>query len=35
MISIPEMVRAGVLLNIIGIVIVTIISLYLAPGLLG
>jgi sodium-dependent dicarboxylate transporter 2/3/5 len=35
MISIPEMVRAGVLLNIIGIVIVTVISLYLAPGLLG
>ena len=35
MISIPQMVRAGVLLNIIGIIIVTIISLYLAPELLG
>jgi len=35
MISIPQMVRAGVLLNIIGVIIVTIVSLYLAPGLLG
>lgn len=34
MISIPQMVRAGIFLNIIGIVIVTLLSLYLAPGLL-
>ena len=35
MISIPQMVRAGVFLNVIGIIIVTIVSLYLAPGLLS
>ena len=35
LISIPQMVRAGVFLNIIGIIIVTLISLYVAPGLLG
>lgn len=35
LISIPEMVRAGVLLNVIGIIIVSIVSLYLAPGLLA
>jgi sodium-dependent dicarboxylate transporter 2/3/5 len=35
MISIPQMVRAGVFLNIIGIIIVTLVSLYVAPGLLG
>jgi sodium-dependent dicarboxylate transporter 2/3/5 len=35
MISIPQMVRAGVLLNIIGVIVVTIISLYVAPGLLA
>jgi len=35
MITIPQMVRAGVLLNLIGIVIVTLVSLYLAPGLLS
>ena len=35
MISIPQMIRAGVFLNIIGIIIVTLVSLYLAPGLLG
>lgn len=34
MISIPQMVRAGVWLNIIGIIIVTLVSLFLAPGLL-
>lgn len=33
-ISIPQMVRAGLLLNLIGIVIVTLIALYLAPNLL-
>jgi sodium-dependent dicarboxylate transporter 2/3/5 len=30
-ITIPQMVRAGVLLNLIGIVIVTLTALYLAP----
>ena len=34
-ISIPQMVRAGVLLNIIGIIIVSIVALTLAPQLLG
>jgi sodium-dependent dicarboxylate transporter 2/3/5 len=34
-ISIPQMVRAGFVLNIIGIVLVTIISLFAAPRLLG
>lgn len=34
-ISIPQMVRAGVFLNIIGIIIVSIVSLTLAPRLLG
>jgi len=34
-ISIPQMVRAGVFLNLIGIVIVSIVALTLAPGLLG
>ncbi|MGI9260963.1 MAG: SLC13 family permease [Woeseiaceae bacterium] len=34
-ISIPQMVRAGVFLNIIGIVIVSIVAITLAPGLLG
>jgi sodium-dependent dicarboxylate transporter 2/3/5 len=33
-ITIPQMVRAGIALNLIGIVIVTIISLFLAPTLL-
>jgi len=33
-ISIPEMVRAGIALNLIGIVIVTLIALFLAPALL-
>ena len=33
-ISIPQMVRAGVFLNIIGIIIVSVVSLTLAPGLL-
>lgn len=33
-ISIPQMVRAGVFLNIIGIVIVSVVALVLAPGLL-
>lgn len=33
-ISIPQMVRAGMFLNVIGIVIVSIAALYLAPGLL-
>jgi len=33
-ISIPQMVRAGVLLNVIGIVIVSVVALVLAPGLL-
>ncbi len=35
MISIPQMVRAGVFLNILGIIIVTLVSLFLAPGLLS
>jgi sodium-dependent dicarboxylate transporter 2/3/5 len=34
MISIPQMVKAGFFLNIIGIIIVTLASLYLAPVLL-
>ena len=34
-ISIPQMVRAGFILNILGIVMVTLISLYAAPWLLG
>jgi sodium-dependent dicarboxylate transporter 2/3/5 len=34
MITIPQMVRAGIMLNIIGIIVVTLASLYLAPGLL-
>jgi sodium-dependent dicarboxylate transporter 2/3/5 len=34
-ISIPQMVRAGLVLNLIGVVIVTIIALYLAPDALG
>ncbi len=34
-ISIPQMVRAGIVLNIIGIIIVTLISLFAAPWLLG
>jgi len=34
LISIPQMVRAGVLLNIIGIIIVSIAALILAPVLL-
>jgi sodium-dependent dicarboxylate transporter 2/3/5 len=34
-ISIPQMVRAGVLLNIIGIIVVSIVTQLLAPGLLG
>jgi sodium-dependent dicarboxylate transporter 2/3/5 len=33
-ISIPQMVRAGILLNIIGIIIVSAAALYLAPVLL-
>ena len=33
-ITIPQMVRAGVALNLIGIVIVTVISLFVAPALL-
>ena len=35
MISIPQMVRAGFVLNILGIIMVTIISLFVAPYLLG
>jgi sodium-dependent dicarboxylate transporter 2/3/5 len=34
-ISIPQMVRAGIFLNIVGIVIVSVVALTLAPGLLG
>lgn len=34
-ISIPQMVRAGIFLNLIGIVIVSIVTQMLAPGLLG
>ena len=34
-ISIPQMVRAGFVLNLIGIVVVTVISLFAAPWLLG
>lgn len=34
-ISIPQMARAGIVLNLIGIVIVTIVSLYVAPAALG
>ncbi len=34
-ISIPQMVRAGVFLNIIGVIIVSIVALTLAPGLLN
>jgi sodium-dependent dicarboxylate transporter 2/3/5 len=34
-ISIPQMVRAGIFLNLIGIVIVSIVTQILAPGLLG
>ena len=34
-ISIPEMARAGLVLNILGIVMVTLISLYAAPWLLA
>jgi sodium-dependent dicarboxylate transporter 2/3/5 len=34
-ISIPQMAKAGVVLNLIGIVIVTLISLYVAPAALG
>ena len=34
LISIPQMVKAGFFLNIIGIIIVSIVSLYVAPGLL-
>ena len=33
-ISIPQMVRAGLVLNLIGVVIVTIVALYLAPNAL-
>ena len=33
-ISIPQMARAGIVLNLIGIVVVTIIALYLAPNAL-
>ena len=33
-ISIPQMARAGIVLNLIGIVIVTIIALYVAPAAL-
>jgi sodium-dependent dicarboxylate transporter 2/3/5 len=33
-ISIPQMVRAGILLNIIGIIIVSVAALFLAPVLL-
>ena len=33
-ISIPQMVRAGFILNILGIIIVTLIALYLAPEVL-
>lgn len=33
--TIPEMVRAGVVLNLLGIVIVTLIALFVAPALLG
>ena len=32
--SIPQMVRAGVALNIIGIIVVTLIALFLAPNVL-
>jgi sodium-dependent dicarboxylate transporter 2/3/5 len=35
LITIPQMVRAGIMLNLIGIVFVTLVSLYLAPELLG
>jgi sodium-dependent dicarboxylate transporter 2/3/5 len=35
MISIPQMVRAGLILNIIGVVIVSLVALILAPELLG
>jgi sodium-dependent dicarboxylate transporter 2/3/5 len=34
-ISIPQMVRAGILLNIIGIIVVSVVTQLLAPGLLG
>jgi sodium-dependent dicarboxylate transporter 2/3/5 len=34
-ISIPQMVRAGIFLNLIGIVIVSVVTQFLAPGLLG
>jgi len=34
-ITIPEMVKAGVVLNLLGIVIVTLIALFVAPELLG
>jgi sodium-dependent dicarboxylate transporter 2/3/5 len=34
-ISIPQMVRAGIVLNILGIILVTLISLFAAPWLLG
>jgi len=34
-ISIPQMVRAGVILNVIGIVMVSLVAFYLAPALLG
>ena len=34
MLTIPQMVRAGVLLNIVGIIVVTLISMYLAPSVL-
>lgn len=34
-ISIPQMAKAGIVLNLIGIVIITIISLYVAPAALG
>ena len=33
-VSIPQMVRAGIALNLIGIVIVTLIALFLAPNVL-
>jgi sodium-dependent dicarboxylate transporter 2/3/5 len=35
MIRIPQMVRAGVLLNVLGVIIVTLASFILAPALLG
>jgi sodium-dependent dicarboxylate transporter 2/3/5 len=34
-ISIPQMVRAGFVLNILGIIMVTLISLFIAPWLLA